>query len=274
MAITSFIPQVWSARLLEHLDNTLVARSFFNQDYVGEIRNYGDTVRINQISDPTITTYIPNQDMDSPEELSTVGQDLRIDQAESFNFQVDDVDAAQARSGLMDSAMQRSAFKLAEVEDTWLFGVLNSGVAPANVLPPVSVTNADMMFSVLVGLRQVLVKNNVPSNQRRVALPPEAISMLLQDDRFTATGSGQAENRLQAGLIGRAVGFEVYEVNTTPGGNTAIAGHPLAATFAGQIVQTEAFRMEKRFADGVKGLSVYGARVLVPGALASVVLNF
>jgi hypothetical protein len=104
-------------------------------------------------------------------------------------------------------------------------------------------------------------------------LSPDAVALLLKDSRFVGTGGTKAEGTLVSGLVGKAAGFDIFEVNTTPGGNTMIAGHALASTFAGQIVKTEAYRMERRFADGVKGLSVYGAKTLVPNALASAVIT-
>ena len=273
MSIATFIPTVWSARLLAHLENALVAKNFFNSDYEGEISDQGDTVRINQIGNVSIFDYQRNQDMNPPEDLSTAAQDLVVDQGKAFNFQVDDVDRVQMRADLMDGAMERSAFALAEVEDTFLFGLLAAAVPVSNRVAA-TITSADEMYELLVQLRTIMVKNNVPFAGRRVAAPPEAVAMLLKDDRFVATGAGQAETRLASGLVGRAAGFEIYEVNTTPGGNTLLAGHQLASTFASQIVKTEAYRMERRFADGVKGLSVYGAKVLVPAALASSEVTF
>jgi len=265
MSVATFIPTLWAARLIQHLDNALVARSFFNEDYSGEIRDMGDTVRINQIGNISISPYIRNQDMAPPEELATAAQDLVIDQAQAFNFQVDDVDYVQMRTSLMDAAMQRSAFSLAETEDTFLFGLLDAATPAANRIA--AGASADELYEALVELRRIMSENNVPFAGRRAAMPPLAIARLLNDDRFVATGGTNAEGRLISGLVGRAASFDIYEVNTTPNG-AIIAGHPLASTFASQIVKTEAYRLERRFADGVKGLSVYGARVLVPTALA------
>lgn len=272
MPITSFIPQLWSARLLKHLDNALIAKNFFNNDYEGEIQDYGDTVKINQIGNVSVFNYVRNADMTPPEELSTVAQELVIDQAKAFNFQVDDVDAAQMRAPLMDSAMNRAGVALAETEDTFLFSKLAASVDPGNQIGAMTITTPDEAFSMLVKLREILTKANIPHAGRKVALSPDILSFILEDARFTGTGGAFAESTLLNGLVGRAMGFEVYEVNTLPddsGAQVVIAGHSLGATFASQIVKTEAYRMEKRFADGVKGLSVYGAKVLIGKAYAS-----
>jgi hypothetical protein len=257
---------------LQHLDNTLVARYFFNSDYAGEVSDMGDTVRINQIGAINIFNYVRNQDMAPPQELSGVSQDLVIDQANAFNFQIDDVDNAQTHPKLMDAAMERSAFHLADREDSFLFGTLAAGAG--NNIAATTITSPDDLYMLLLRLRTIMSQNNVPTVGRQLAAPAEVVSMLLADDRFVNTGSDSAEFRLQGGIITRGLGFEIREVNTTPGDNTIIAGHSIGATFASQIVKTEAYRMEARFADGLKGLNVYGARVTIPGAFATAVVNF
>ena len=276
MSIATFIPTIWSARLLMHLDNALVAKNFFNTDYEGEITDAGNTVKINQIGNITISNYIRNTDMTPPEELNMVAQELLIDQAKSFNFQIDDIDRVQANADLMNAAMERSGYSLAEVEDTFLFNRIATTIftaAPGNYIPATAIVTPDDAFAMLVQLRTLLTKANVPAMGRNLAAAPEFVSMLLKDDRFTGTGGTFAEGTLLAGSIGRAMGFNIFEVNTTPGNNTIIAGHALGATRADQIVKTEAYRMEKRFADGLKGLHVYGAKVTIPTAFAVAVAN-
>jgi len=83
---SNFIPQLWSARLLAHLDNALVARRFFNTDWEGEISDYGDRIKINQISDVEVFEYIKNQDMTAPELVDGDDVDLLIDFARAFHF--------------------------------------------------------------------------------------------------------------------------------------------------------------------------------------------
>ena len=269
MAITSFIPKLWEARLLRHLDNALIARNFYNQDYEGHIRDQGDTVRINMISSPEIFDYNRNQDMPAPENLATTPQELVVDQAKAFSFQIDDIDRVQAKAELVDAAMERAAFELSSTEDGWLFGLLADGTPAANRITIQGAVSPGAMYDILVQMRTIMARNNVPSQGRAAALPPEAIALILRDERFVQTGSNQAEGRLATGFVGRAAGFDIFESNTTPGGNTVVAGNRIGATFASQIVQTEAYRMERRFSDGLKGLSVYGARVTRPQVFAT-----
>ena len=105
---------------------------------------------------------------------------------------------------------------------------------------------------------------------------PDFMALLLQDDRFVKAGTDAGEARLQNGFVGRAAGFDIYESNnvySTQTYGTVIAAPAFATTFAEQIVETEAYRLEKRFADGVKGLDVYGAKVVQPNAIGELIFT-
>ena len=133
MAFTNFIPEVWSARLLEHLDKVHVYAALMNRDYEGEIRAFGDTVHINQLGDITISDYT-GADIADPEELDSTMQDLAIDKAKYFNFQIKDIDNAQSNPKLVDAAMQRASYGMNDVIDQYLAQLLLEGAAEENVL--------------------------------------------------------------------------------------------------------------------------------------------
>lgn len=280
MSIATFIPTIWSARLLEHLNKSHEARYFFNTNWEGEIRDRGNTVRINKIGDVEIVDYTPNTDLPDAETLETIAQDLLIDQSKAFTWQIDDVDAVQANASLMDAAMERSGYKMADVMDKFLFKTLATATPTANTIgtagSPIVITE-DNVYSVLVQLRTILSKSNTPKQNRQVAIPPEMVGYILKDPRFTGTGGTFAEGTLLSGLIARGVGFGVHEINNLPetdGTYEIVANHNVSATLAMQIVKTEAYRLEKRFADGVKGLNVYGAKVVIPEAVAKAYVRF
>lgn len=281
MAITTFIPTVWSARLLAHLDSAHVATQFVNRDYQGDIQNAGDRVKINQVSAVTIRDYVKNTDMEQPETLSTAEQVLVVDQAKYFHFQVDDVDAVQAAAPLMDSAMERAAYGLAQAADQYLFAQLAQGAAEENRLgdsdTPVAITS-DNLYENLVQLKLLLDRQNLPAAGRRLAVSPELHGLMLLDQRFAGAGGQLAEETLRSGFVGRAAGFDLHLTNNLPspkeGCVQLIASHPMAATFAEQIAKTEAYRMGSRFADGVKGLHLYGAKVVLPQAVAVLTASF
>src|SRR5574337_1989738 len=130
MAITKFIPEVWSATLLSILEKSLVyaGAPCVNRNYEGEISQYGDTVHITSIADPTISTYTKDTDL-TVQVLTDAEQLLLIDQAKAFAFEIVDIDMRQVRSGgaLMTEAAQRAAFGLRDVIDQYVAGLMKAG---------------------------------------------------------------------------------------------------------------------------------------------------
>ena len=271
MAITTFIPELWNARLLHSLDKAHVAAHLVNRDYEGEVKKMGDTVHINTIGPVTISTYTKDTDISAPETLTTTEQTLTLSEAKYFNFSIDDVDTAQAAGTVMEKAMERSAYALNDIADTYILGLLaeNAGTVIGEDTP-VDLT-AENIYENIVALRLALDKNNVPTYQRSIVMPPEAYALLLQDARFTQAGGEVAENVLKNGFVGKIAGFEIFESNNCvndEGVWSITASVPSACTFVEQILETEAYRPESRFADAVKGLHVYGAKVTNPESVA------
>jgi N4-gp56 family major capsid protein len=274
MAVTTFIPELWSARLLYALEKAHVATNLVNRNYEGEISNHGDTVHINTIGAITVKSYTKNTDIDAPETLTTTDQTLVIDQAKYFNFQVDDVDKVQAAGELVDTAMGRAAYALADVSDAYLLGVIAAGAAAGNTIgstaAPIALT-ASNVYENIVKLKTKLDKANVPNTGRTIVVPPDVHSLLLLDDRFAKSTATAGQEALINGLVGRIAGFDVYMSNNVKTGTGTETGKTPyfeitaqitdATTYAEQIIKTEAYRMESRFADAVKGLHVYGAKV-------------
>ena len=280
MSIASFIPEVWSARLLEHLRKNLVVANLFNRNWEGEIAQMGDTVHINQLAEIAIKSYTANVDIADPDQLATTDQTLIIDQGDYFNFYLNDVDRAQARADLMDRAMQSASYGLADNLDKYLAGLLATGTLTTDLgddSDPLFVT-AENAYELLIRMKVALDKANVPTQGRYALMPPEYEGYMLLDNRFASAGGPNAEGRLINGLVARAAGFDIYISNNcknTEGSlNKVVASTIDQATYANQIVKTEAYRREKGFDDGVKGLHVYGAKVLRPEAIAVATVNF
>ncbi len=283
MAVTGFIPKLWSARLLNALDKSHVFANVVNRDYEGEIKKMGDTVHINTIGAVTIGTYTQNTDFSSgPETLATTDQTLTIDQAKYFNFQVDDIDAAQAAGDIMDKAMTRAAYGLADASDKYIAGILAGAADATNTVSTSAVAlTSSNVYENVVKMRTILDKANVPTAGRWLVIPPEMYALILLDDRFVKTGGEMAEGILRTGLVAQAAGFDIYLSNNCVSVNsnstdtyTIVGGVDSAATYAEQIVSTEAYRPEKRFADAVKGLHVYGAKVVDKAQLACLKATF
>ena len=279
MAFVGFIPEAWSARLLEHLDKLHVYAGLMNRDYEGDIRAFGDTVHINQLGAITIRDS-DGSDIVEPEELDGEQQNLVIDQAKYFNFQVKDIDNAQSNPKLVDAAMQRVSYALNYEVDRYLGDLLAASCAPGNVLydEDHAVTpTASTAYDYLVDLSTVLSENNVPMLGRWAVVPPWYHALLLKDERFVGNGTGYNQAVLQGGVVGEAAGFQIHLSNNVPNTNfhhyKVLAGTNAAGAFADQLVEMEAYRLEKNFSDAVKGLYVFGAKVVQPTALAMMVVS-
>lgn len=280
--IDNFIPAIWSAQLLVTLKEALVYGQEFviNRDYEGDISAFGDTVKINGIGTVTVGDYVKNTNISDPEALADTSRTLLIDQSKFFNFQIDDIDTAQQKPKVMSQAMRESAFALAKVADTFIANNFVD-IALANGLgstgSPIVFTKVTDAYERLVDLGIILDENNVPTMDRWVVVPPWYHGLLLKDDRFIKAGDLSSERTRMNGMVGEAAGFTIMKSNQVP--NTAgteyrvIAGWNGAWSFAEQINDTEAYRPEKRFADAMKGLHLYGAKVVRPTALALLTVN-
>jgi len=274
MAVTTFIPELWAARLLSALENAHVATSFVNRDYEGEIKRQGDTVHINSLNAISIGNYVAGTPI-SVGQLTTTDNTLVISQSKYFAFSVEDIDKVQSAGDLVDEAMANAGYALNDVADSYLFATMAAGAASGNILPSVKLT-ASNIYERIVALRLKLDKANCPKQGRSLAIPPEAYALLLQDERFTKVAA-QAEQVVRSGEVGTVAGFTVFETNNLPVSGSDIqivASAPLATTYAEQIVETEALRQQDQFGDLVRGLHVYGAKVLRPSCIAVLNSNY
>jgi hypothetical protein len=191
---------------------------------------------------------------------------LLIDQSKYFAFQVDDVDTAQMRPELIDAASDRAAYQLAEVADSYVAGLYSgaSTSAPDNVVETSQFT-ATNVYQKLVDLSVLMDQVNLPSEGRFVVVPPWVKGLLLQNSTFVTASKPDA---VLNGQIGQIAGLNILVSNnvkttgTSPVVSHMMAGHASALAYAEQIVNVEGLRLEGSFADAVRGLHLYGAKVL------------
>lgn len=274
MAIANFIPEVWSAALLKALRdrNTYAQSGIINRNYEGDIARAGDTVHITSFEDPEVRDYTKNGNI-TWDLLNDSQQTLVVDQQKYFAFRVDDIDRRQALPGFVEETSTGASYNLAAESDAYVAGLMVTNTAASNKLGATSIgATAGDAYDVLVELRTALTRTNTPDDGRFVVVPPEFYGVLLKDDRFIRADASGTTAGLRNAQVGAAAGFTVIESNRVPeddGEYSVIAGHSIATTFAEQILQTEALRLENTFGDGVRGLHVYGARVIRPANLAT-----
>ena len=281
MSLT-FIPTVWAARLLTALDRSLVygQSGVVNRDYEGDIREAGNSVKVASIGDVSIGNYVKDADIADPEVLTDSDQTMLIDQQKYFNFFVDSVDRAQQNVHVLDEAMRRAAWKLNDAADTFIASTMEAAVPTANKIGSTTtpkVPTKDDAYEYLVDLGVLLDEGDTPIAGRFCIVPAWFHGLLLKDDRFVRSGTPVGDMRLANGEVGEAAGFRILKSNNVPDVTGTkykiLAGHPVATSYAEQVLDVQTFKPEKRFGDAVKGLHVYGAKVVRPTSLACLIAS-
>lgn len=266
MSVGNFIPELWSARILRQLEKELVFGALCNTDYEGEISQFGDTVRINGIGPVTIGTYTRNSTSITPEELNDEQQTLVIDQSKYFAFKVDDLDARQAKGNVLAEGINKAGYGLRDAADQYIAGLWEQ----AGSISADTDVNSLNAYEMLLALKEVLDEANVPAEGRWCVIPPWFETKLLLAEVLVENTTNEAWTN---GRVGRCAGFTIHKSNNvdTNGGGTheqIMAGTREAISFAQQISKVEAYRPESAFSDAVKGLHLYGAKVVQPDCLA------
>jgi hypothetical protein len=217
MAISAFKPEVWNANLLVALEKSHVygAAGVVNRDYEGDIANYGDTVHITSLAEPTIGTYTPHTDI-TIEDVDDTDATLLIDQAKYFAFEVDDVEKRQAFNGgrILTEQARKAAYKLRDTADAYVAGLMAAGVSAGNLVAEQTLAAAADAYDLLVDLGTILDEDNVPDGGRWAVVTPAFYGLLLKDDRFVGTGDAQAAATRVNGIVGEAAGLSASP--TTP----------------------------------------------------------
>ena len=277
--LDALIPEIWANELAIFLEKYLVyaQAGVVNRNYEGSISQFGDTVHISGIGPVTIGKYTKNTDINAAETLTGAQASLIIDQADYFNFQIDDIDKAQQQPKIMQNAMQRSAYGMRDTLDQYIAS-LWPDAAVKNLIgddtTPVVPSNspgATNCYNLLVDAAVKLTKAKVPTEGRWMILPPEYYGMLLKEPLFVRVNESGSEQGLRNGIVGRAAGFDILQSHNVPNTNGALQkilfGVDQAISFAVQVVEIEAYKPERRFAEAVKGLTVFGAKVVYPEML-------
>jgi hypothetical protein len=230
-------------------------------------------VHVHSFADLTIGDYVKNTTTIAYELLNDSRVTLVIDQSKYFAFRVDDVDQAQQHPKIIDAASARASYQLAETADRYLSGRYTEAAA-GNIIAASQFTAANV-YTKFVDLSVKMDEGNVPSEGRFAIVPPWVAGLLQQNSSFL---SAQPETVLN-GAIGQVAGISILKSNnvvatgTSPVVHHIVAGVADAWSFAQQIASVEALRLEGSFADGVRGLHLYGGKVLIPELLYDVRAN-
>lgn len=268
MSILRFRPEIWSAVLMEATETALVFGSplVVNRDYEGDITAAGDIVHISSVGDPSVSAYASGDTL-TYEDLQDAGQTMPIDQQQKFAFKVDDIDKRQAKGDVMGVAMRRAAYRMAKTIDQYIAG-LYTGVVAANAISTTAITTGALAYTGLVNLGVKMDEADIPEDGRYAVVPPWYYGLLLNDDKFVRVDASGGSDGLRNGLVGMVDNMQVRKsnhcINVTGDDYIVQAGVNSAISMAMQINQTEALRLQSTFADAVRGLQVYGAKLTRP----------
>ncbi len=299
----TFIPQIWSGKLLEKFYDATILGAICNTDYEGEIKNQGDTIKIRQRPDITIRDYSPDGEL-TLERPNAAVTELTIDYAKYFAVVLDDVYEVQADMDMMSMWAQDASESMKITIDSAVLATnvlgaansLNRGVAAGRKSGDINlgVTTAPLpivardpgageveVLDMIVNLGTVLDEQNIPEQGRWIVVPPWLAGRIKRSELRDASLSGDGSSILRNGRIGMIDRFTIYMSNLLPAGvagglaagETAIfAGHNLATTFASQLTKVETIRSERTFGDVMRGLQVYGVKVLNNQGLAQAIV--
>ena len=286
MSIKNFIPTIWSTKILQHMRDNLVYAGLVNRDYEGEITRRGSSVEVSMPGEVTIKdmpsrTYGDTKairEIDAPEGMEVQKVTLLIDQEKYFNFGVDDVDKVQMNLDLMNSYTESASYGFQSTIEKHVAEIMakEAKLVLGSDEHPVALTSENI-YKQLIKMKVGLDKANVPPVGRFVVLPPEAEGLLLEDNKFVYVGTSSSEDSLKNGKVFRACGFDIAISNNVPVNDNKykiIATYKGSTTFAQQLLETKAYSPEKGFGDALKGLVVFGAKVVRPGKIVCMTATF
>jgi hypothetical protein len=281
----TYIPEIWSGKLLEKFYKATVFAQIANTDYEGEISEYGDKVYIRTVPDIVISEYQKGMSLDvqNPESDNV---ELLIDKGYYYNVNISDVDKKQSDINFMDAWGQDAAEQMKVKIDYKILndiygdvdasnagttaGKISSGINLGTTGSPVEVTKSNVI-DVLVQAGQVLDEQNVPETDRWAVIPAWMASRIKTSDLKDASLTGDSKSVLRNGRLGMIDRWTLYSSNnvahTTDGGTEAfhvLMGHKSALTFASQLVKNEILPNPHDFGQLMRGLQVFGYEVIKP----------
>jgi hypothetical protein len=309
----NFAPEIFSQKVLKFFRRASVVEDITNTDYAGEIENFGDTVRIIKEPTVTVSSYSRGSVV-NPQDLADDQITMVVDNANAFAFKIDDIEERHSHVNFEALATSSGAFALkrkydanvlqaisdgagiAGADDASLSGGLtttNSALGTASA--PINVETDDAGINLMLLMARSLDDQSVPEENRWFVAPPIFYEKMFQAGNKMAevqvTGDGTSPLRNGLAVPGTLAGFRCYKstaLNSTAGTdqvtlsgvatdaseNVVLAGHMSSTSTASHIAKTEVVRSTESFSDVIRGLHVFGRKVLRPEAVVRGVIDF
>ena len=299
----TFIPEIWSGKLIEKFYASTVLAAISNTDYEGEIRSHGDKVKIRTKPTITIRNYEAGLNLQVERPSSNVVE-LLIDKGKYFNTILDDVMRIQSDIDQMGLWSDDVGEQMKIVIDTDVLlnilgqaaaanrgttaGAISAGInlgvtgTPVVLVPRAPAAGEVEIVDMIVRLGQVLDEQNIPEQGRWIVMPAWVASMVKRSELRDASLTGDGASILRNGRLGMIDRFTIYASNLLPNGVAGglaagewviYAGHAHGLTFASQMTEMETMRSEFTFGNIMRGLQVFGYKVLDGKALAQAIVT-
>jgi hypothetical protein len=281
----------------ENFYDATVLSAISNTDYEGEIKAHGDTVNIRTQPNITIRDYVKGQNLqvENPDKPKL---QLLIDKGDYFSCVEDDIDKIQSDVKLMDMWSKDASEQMKiKIDQRVLPGILpdisasNRGATAGakssafdlgTAGAPLTVTKDGAggtvsVTDLIVDLGTVLDEANAPESDRYLVIPARMAGIIKKSELKDASLSGDGTSVLRNGRLGMIDRFTLYtshNLSVTDGNTSIIAGHKMGFTFASQMTEMETLRSTTTFGNIIRGLQVYGYKVVKPEAIATAVVNF
>ena len=288
----NFVPTIYSQKVLKFFRRASVVEDITNTDYTGEIENYGDTVNI--INEPTVTvsSYYRGSVVNA-QTLTDAQTTLTVDQAFAFSFKVDDIEERHSHLNWESIATSSGAYALKKKYDYNVLNAMISGASTDSGLGTsgsgiAGVDTGDEASDLISKAGRLLDQNDVPQENRWYVGSPILYEVLSKSasklmDQSIVDSSKESPLRNGKVIAGPIRGFTMYKTNVfdtgtagtdevNPSGSNeyySLAGHMSSTAPASHIAKTEVVRDTDSFADIVRGLHVFGRKVLRSGAVFS-----
>ena len=288
-----FLPSIYSKKVLNFFRKASVVEAITNTDYAGEISAYGDSVKI--IKEPTITVYDYTRGSDTTStKLTDQEITLVVDSAKAFKFIVDDIETNMSHVNFKEVASSSAAYSLKDSYDAAVLSTMFAGVStsgPDHVIGAdaaagtggVNETTASVdlgsasevdPLDLMARMARLLDDQSVPEENRWFVASPDFYEELSQSgSKLLSVDFNAGQGSIRNGLVssGKLRGFDMYKSNNIPSVSTAtgqcLGGHMSSTATANTILSTEVIRDPSSFGDIVRGLHVYGAKVLRDDAM-------
>ena len=266
--VTNFQQTIWSKSILRSLDKITSLRNHCNFQYEKESKNAKE-VKILSVNRPTIRTYVPGTAL-VRESAADSSQMLMLNQYRYFNFEVEDIVKAQSVPGLMEALTDEAGKGLALEGDKYVAEVIKTAADGGEVAvsaTEIALTTSNAMASVEDGFTTLYANDCKVSDTFYLELAPKVFTTYRQCLTELSTNNPEI---LKKGAVGKINNAFVCIENCLPKSSTAhynILRTDKAVAFAEQIDKVEKYRPEDAFTDAVKGLYVFGAKVVRPNEI-------